>query len=96
MPYRNKTYVSFDGDNDIYYYWLMRAWKQSDMTSFNFYDAHDLNTASDTSLESSIKRQLAERLRNSKSFILLAGELRSYILLQIRPFRLKLGCSGSN
>ncbi|MCY4385728.1 MAG: TIR domain-containing protein [Desulfurellaceae bacterium] len=84
MPYRNKTYVSFDGDNDIHYYWLMRAWKQSDMTSFNFYDAHDLNTASDTSLESSIKRQLADRLRNSKSFILLAGERTRFLYKFVR------------
>lgn len=28
MSYRNKTYVAFDGDNDIKYYWLMRAWKK--------------------------------------------------------------------
>ena len=74
MPYRNKTYVSFDGDNDIHYYWLMRAWKQSNNTSFNFYDAHVLNTARDTSLETSIKAQLSVRLNNSKSFVLLVGE----------------------
>ena len=30
MSYRNKTYVAFDGDNDIKYYWLMKAWKQTD------------------------------------------------------------------
>ena len=29
MSYRNKTYVAFDGDNDIKYYWLMRAWKKN-------------------------------------------------------------------
>ncbi len=45
MGYRNKTFVSFDGDNDIHYYYLMRAWKDNDNTSFNFYDAHDINTA---------------------------------------------------
>jgi len=24
MPYRNKTYVAFDGDTDIRYYWSKR------------------------------------------------------------------------
>lgn len=59
MPYRNKTFVSFDGDTDIHYYRLMQAWKQSDGIDFNFYDAHDLNTARDSSREESIKAQLA-------------------------------------
>jgi hypothetical protein len=49
MAYRNKTYVTFDGDSDIRYYNLMKAWRQNDNTDFNFYDAHDLNTALDTS-----------------------------------------------
>ena len=84
MPYENKTYVSFDGDNDIHYYWLMRAWKQSDHTSFNFYDAHDLNTARDTSSELSIKAQLLVRLRNSKSFVLLVGERTRFLYKFVR------------
>ena len=42
MAYRNKVFVSFDGDADIHYYRLMCAWKQNDRTPFNFYDAHDL------------------------------------------------------
>lgn len=84
MPYRNKTYISFDGDNDIHYYWLMRAWKQSDSTSFDFYDAHDLNTARDTSLDSSIKQQLLVRLNNSKSFILLVGERTRFLYRFVR------------
>ena len=51
MAYRNKVFVSFDGDKDIHYYRLMRAWKQNDNTSFDFLDAHDINTALDTSTE---------------------------------------------
>ncbi len=84
MAYRNKTYVSFDGDKDIHYYRLMRAWKQSDHTLFNFYDAHDLNTARDTSSEVSIKAQLAERMRNSKTFVLLVGEHTQYLYKFVR------------
>ena len=49
MPYKNKTFVSFDGDSDIHYYRLMTAWKQSDHLPFNFYDAHDLNSARNAS-----------------------------------------------
>lgn len=55
MAYKNKVYVSMDADNDLRYYYLMKAWKQSDHTSFNFYDAHDINNIYDKS-EASIKR----------------------------------------
>ena len=65
MTYRNKTYVAFDASNDIRYYNLMKAWKQSDHTNFDFYDAHDLNSARDTSLTESIKQQLRIRMANS-------------------------------
>lgn len=79
MPYRNKTFVSFDGDTDMHYYRLMQAWKQNDGFDFNFYNAHDINTARDSSQEESIKAQLAERMRNSKLFVLLVGERTRYL-----------------
>jgi len=84
MAYRNKTFVSFDGENDMHYYRLMEAWKQNDNTPFNFYNAHDLNTARDTSTEESIKAQLAERMRNSKIFVLLVGEKTRYLYKFVR------------
>lgn len=74
MAYRNKTYVAFDGDKEMRYYNLMKAWKQNDNTDFDFYDAHDLNTARDSSQEESIKSQLRIRMANSKVFVLLIGE----------------------
>jgi len=74
MPYKNKTYVAFDADNDIRYYRLMMAWKQSDYSSFNFYDAHDLNNLRNWSNEQTIKNKLRERLQNTKVFVLLIGE----------------------
>jgi hypothetical protein len=79
MPYRNKTFVSFDADTDMHWYRLMKAWTQNDGIEFNFYDAHDINTARDSSQETSIKAQLAERMRNSKNFILLVGERTRYL-----------------
>jgi hypothetical protein len=74
MAYRNKTYIAFDGDEDIRYYRLMTAWKANDGFSMNFHDAHDLNKARDSSTEESIKRQLRERFANSKLMIVLIGE----------------------
>ena len=79
MSYQNKTFVSFDGDSDMAYYRLMQAWKQNDNINFNFYNAHNINTSRDSSQEESIKAQLAERMRNSKVFILLVGERTRYL-----------------
>ena len=84
MSYRNKTFVSFDGDTDMHYYRLMLAWKQNDNLPFNFYNAHDLNSARDTSTEESIKSQLAERLRNTKVFVILIGSNTRYLYKFVR------------
>ena len=84
MAYRNKTYVCFDGDSDIHYYHLMKAWRQNDGMSFNFFDAHDLNTTRDTSLTDSIRRQLRERLQNSKVMVVLIGEKTRYLYRFVR------------
>jgi hypothetical protein len=79
VAYRNKTYIAFDGDKDMDYYLLMTAWCANDKFDFDFHDAHDLNTARDSSQEESIKRQLRERFANSKAFILLIGESTKYL-----------------
>ena len=84
MPYRNKTFVSFDGDNDMHYYRLMCAWKRNDNIPFDFFDAHDLNTARDSSQEASIKRQLRTRLRNAKIVVSLIGEHTRYLYKFVR------------
>jgi len=79
MAYRNKTYIAFDGDNDMHYYRLMTAWKANDGFSLNFNNAHDLNTARDSSQEESIKRQLRERFANSKLLVVLIGANTKYL-----------------
>ena len=84
MAYRNKVFVSFDGDNDISYYRLMTAWNQSDHTSFNFYNAHDVSSARDTSTEETIKASLQARLRETKTFILLVGSSTKYLYKFVR------------
>ena len=84
MAYRNKVFVSFDGDNDIHYYRLMQAWKQNNRISFEFFDAHDINTARDTSKEQTIKRRLSERLSNTKTVVSLIGEHTRYLYRFVR------------
>lgn len=79
MAYRNKTYICFDGDNDMKHYRLMTAWAENDKFSFDFHNAHDLNTASDSSQEESIKRQLRERFANSKLLVILIGNNTRYL-----------------
>lgn len=84
MVYTNKTYVAFDADNDIHYYRLMQAWKQSDNTPFNFFDAHDLNSLMSWASEETIKNKLQERLRNTKVFVILVGENTKYLYKFVR------------
>jgi len=93
MSYRNKTYVAFDGDNDMWAYRLMTAWKSNENIDFNFYNAHDINSARDTSTEESIKAQLRIRMENAKQMILLVGEktkdLRKFVPWEIELARKK-------
>lgn len=84
MTYTNKTYVAFDADNDMRYYRLMQARKHNDNTSFNFYDAHDLNNLMSFSSEETIKWKLSERLNNTKTFILLVWEKTKYLYKFVR------------
>lgn len=79
MAYRTKIYVAFDGDTDIHYYYLMKAWTNNEKFEFEINDAHDINYSRDTSQEISIKNQLRTRLHNSKVFILLVGENTKYL-----------------
>lgn len=74
MSYKNKTYVIFDGDEDMWAYRFMRGWKQNEHIDFDFHDAHDLNTITNRSQEENTKRKLRERLSNAKQAIVLVGE----------------------
>lgn len=94
MAYRNKTYICFDGDNDMSYYRMMTAWSANDEIDFDFYNAHDLNSARDTSQEESIRRQLRERLANSKVLMVLIGEKTKFLTKFVKwemEVALKLG-----
>lgn len=79
MAYRNKLYVAFDGDEDMHWYNILKAWRDNKHIDFGFHDAHDLNMARDSSLPESIKVQLRARMQNSKTLLLLVGERTKYI-----------------
>ncbi|ASX03613.1 TIR domain-containing protein [Mycobacterium intracellulare] len=72
MSYRNKTYVAFASE-DIHYYRLMEAWRDNKKIDFDFFDAHDLYQARDTSQPETIKRNLRERMKNAKQIVLLGS-----------------------
>lgn len=90
MSYRNKTYVAFASE-DIASYRLMTAWKANKRIDFNFFDAHDLNIARDSSQTATIKRRLRERLSNAKQVVLLGsaaakrkgGDGRSFLAYEV-------------
>jgi hypothetical protein len=101
MAYRNKTYIAFDGDSDMHYYRLMTAWSAHDGFSLNFQNAHDLNSARDSSQEESIKRQLRERFANSKMLVVLIGANTKYLTKFVKweldvALRLSLPIIGVN
>ncbi len=89
MSYKNKTYVIFDGDTDMHYYRLMTAWKAHDHIEFDFHNAHDLNSARDTSTEEAIKAQLRIRMANSKQVIVLVGD-NTFKLRKFVPWEIEL------
>ena len=72
MSYRNKTYVAFASE-DIKSYRLMEAWRENKHIEFSFFDAHDLNISRDTSKDDTIKRNLSERMKSAKQFVLLGS-----------------------
>ncbi len=72
MSYRNKTYVAFASE-DIRSYYLMTAWRNNDNIDFDFFNAHDLYTALDTSQAVTIRRRLRERLTNTKQVVVLGS-----------------------
>lgn len=71
--YRTKTYIAGDwtGDRDLID--ELYKWNDSDCWALHFADAHDITQARDSSLYCSIKRSLWERLKASKTFVLVVG-----------------------
>lgn len=74
MSYRNKTYVIFDGDNDMWAYAYMKGWIAREHIDFNFYDAHDLKPLTQSASDETVYARLRERMANTKQAIVLIGD----------------------
>jgi hypothetical protein len=84
MGYRNKTYVIFDGDEDIWAYGFMKGWNKNEHIDFNFYDAHDVNEIRNGTQEETVKRKLNERIGDTKQGIVLIGEKTKNLFRYVR------------
>lgn len=84
MPYGKKTYVCFDADSDIHYYWLMQAWHSNVRFDFDFDNAHDLNSIRPSSSEATIKQKLRERLVQSNVLVVLVGAKTRHLYKYVR------------
>ncbi len=79
MLYRNGIYTAFNGcgttdptQSDIRFYNILKSWKENGNIDFTFSDSHDKTySVKDTSLDSTLKSRLAQRLSNSKCLILI-------------------------
>jgi hypothetical protein len=75
MAYRNKTYVVFDADNDIWAYGRMKGWNALSTVPFSFDDAHNLGPElTDRASEPTVKRALRQRFSNAKNVVVLIGQ----------------------
>lgn len=72
---RTKTYVAGDWEHDKNAIDQLYKWNEDSRYGLSFSNAHDLTQARDSSLNCSIKRSLAERLNNSKTFVLIVGNI---------------------
>lgn len=74
MGYRNKTYVIFDAESDMWAYRYMKGWRVSEHIEFDFQDAHSLNVIADYGVPDTVRRRLRERFSSTKQAIVLIGE----------------------
>lgn len=82
MAYRNGTYIAFHAEgnpdptaSDIRYYRMIKAWHERDKTDFRFVNSHEKTSAvRDSSLKTTLRRSLMERLNNSRNMLLIIGD----------------------
>jgi antiphage defense system Thoeris ThsB-like protein len=85
MGYRNRTYVIFDGDSDIWAYGRMKGWNALPTVDFDFYNAHDLGSElTDRASEQTVKARLRLRFGSAKQVVLLIGGHTRYLYRFVR------------
>lgn len=86
MPYRNGTYIAFDGqgttnptESDLKYLGLLRSWNKNKNCVLNYYDSH-LKTYKvlDSSTRVTLESRLMERMRISKNMLVILSEDTNY------------------
>lgn len=86
MPYRNGTYVAFDGqgeacpaNSDYKYFNILKMWQNSNQIDFNFVNSHEKTYGvRDSSSEATLKSRLRERMRNSKNLLVIVSDDTNY------------------
>lgn len=82
MAYRNGTYVAFHAEgtsdptaSDIKYYNTLKMWHGNEDIEFSMVNSHNKAAAvRDSSMRSTLRNSLLERLRNSKNMLLIVGD----------------------
>lgn len=75
MGYRDRTYVIFDADEDMWAYAYMKGWNVNERLDFDFDDAHEIKKLTPRAEdETYIKYVLRERMHASSQVIVLLGE----------------------
>lgn len=85
MSYKDKTYVIFDGDSDMWAYAYMKGWKKNDNIDFDFEDAHDIKPLTYRATdEFYVKGRLRERMKSACQIVVLVGENTKYLYKYVR------------
>lgn len=74
LVYRTKTYIAAAWKEDEDAIKQLYDWNDNDNLIFSFSDAHEINSSKDTSLKCSIKKALRERLKYTKTFVLIVSD----------------------
>ena len=74
MSNRTKTYIAGDWDGDSDAITQLHKWNDSSYWGLHFVDVHELTSSKDYSLNCSIKSSLRQRMKISKTFVLIVGE----------------------
>ena len=74
MPYRTKTYIAADWENDKNAVDILNYWNKNIYRRLSFGDAHELSKClSDSTNNCNIKKNCSQNLDYSKHFVLIVG-----------------------
>ena len=74
MPYRTKTYIAADWDNDENAVKALMDWNKQKNRGLSFGDAHEISKCiSDSTNNCNIKKNCSQNLDYSKHFVLIVG-----------------------